>query len=160
MAGDEVSAEALYYYQNPVTNQAGGPSFVSDVLVSLVQAISGSPATTGVAKTAATNITNQLSTSTSVPFSSIVDPDASDAISNKPKAYLAILYFDERFNLIEDGSETKRVSQPGNGAPALVLNSRKAPKNGYALVYVCNESDEMVYFDNFVNPLPILIRMG
>jgi RHS repeat-associated protein len=30
----------------------------------------------------------------------------------------------------------------------LVLANRKAPKNGYALVYLCNESDEMVYFDN------------
>jgi RHS repeat-associated protein len=146
MAGDEVSAEAIYYYQNPVTNQKGGPSFVSDVLVSLAQAISGSPAVSGITKTAATDITNQLNTS--LPFQSMVDPDANNDLGNNPKAYLAILYFDERFNLIEEGSETKRVSQSGNGASPLVLAKRKAPKNGYALVYVCNESDEMVYFDN------------
>lgn len=146
MAGDEVSAEALYYYQNPVTNQQGGTSFVSDVLVSLAQAISGSPAVSGVTKTVAADITSQLNTS--LPFQSMVNPDANNDAGNNPKAYLAILYFDERFNLIEEGSETKRVSQAGNGASPLVLPMRKAPKNGYALVYLCNESDEMVYFDN------------
>ncbi|OQP44838.1 hypothetical protein A4H97_10790 [Niastella yeongjuensis] len=146
MAGDEISAEAFYYYQNAVANQPGGASFVSDILLSLAQAISGSPLTAGVTKSAASNITNQLSSS--VPFRTIIDPDANDIGDNRPKAYLAILYFDERFNLVEEGSETKRVLQSGNGASPLVLPNRKAPKNGYALVYLCNESDEMVYFNN------------
>jgi RHS repeat-associated protein len=38
--------------------------------------------------------------------------------------------------------------QSGTGAPALILPNIKAPKNGYAYVYVSNVSDEMVYFDN------------
>lgn len=146
MAGDEITAEAIYYYQNAVQNQAGGNSFVSDVLVSLAQAISGSPITTGVTKSVASNITTQLGSS--FPFESFVNPDFNDASGNNPKAYLAVLYFDERFNLIEEGSLTKRVTQAGNGATPLELFKRKAPKNGYAFVYVCNESDEMVYFDN------------
>jgi RHS repeat-associated protein len=146
MAGDEITAQTIYYYQNNVTNQAGGPSFVSDVLVSLAQAISGSPITSGVTKSVASNITTQLGSS--VPFGSFVNPDYNDASGNNPKAYLGILYFDERFNLVEEGSLTKRVVQSGNGAAPLVLLQRKAPKNGYALVYVCNESDEVVYFDN------------
>ncbi len=50
--------------------------------------------------------------------------------------------------MVTEGSTALRVSQSGNGAPALVLTNIKAPKNGYAYVYVSNESDEMVYFDN------------
>lgn len=58
------------------------------------------------------------------------------------------MFFDERFKFVEEGSATTRVMQPGSGAPALVLANIKAPKNGYAYVYVSNTSDEMVYFDN------------
>lgn len=39
-------------------------------------------------------------------------------------------------------------SANSSNASLSVLNI-KAPKNGYAFVYVSNESDEMVYFDNF-----------
>jgi len=36
----------------------------------------------------------------------------------------------------------------GDGAAALILTNIKAPKNGYAYVYLSNESAEPVYFDN------------
>lgn len=146
MAGDEVSATTIYYYQNPVTNQSGGTSVLTNLLVSLAQAISGSGVTSGLTKTAASAITSQLSSS--VPFSTLTNPDAANASGNNPKAYLSVMFFDERFRFVEEGSATVRVSQAGSGAPALVLAGIKAPKNGYAYVYVSNVSDDMVYFDN------------
>jgi hypothetical protein len=30
-----------------------------------------------------------------------------------------------------------------------VLSNIKAPKNGYAYIYLSNENDDAVYFDNF-----------
>ncbi len=146
MAGDKVSASSIYYYQNPVTNVAGGPSFVSDLLLSLTQAISGSSVTNSLTKGAAGNITSQLSGPG--PFRSATDPHADDATGNNPKAYLAVMFFDERFKFVNEGSISLRVLQSGNGASPLILANIKAPKNGYAYVYVANESDEMVYFDN------------
>lgn len=145
MAGDQVSASTIYYYQNPVVNQAGGPSLLADVLLSLGQAISGSNVVSGLTKAAATGITSELN---GVPFSTLTDPDAANATGDNPKAYLSVLFFDERFNFVSEGSIAARVAQSGNGAPALVLANIKAPKNGYAFVYVSNVSDEMVYFDN------------
>ncbi len=147
MAGDEISATTIYYYQDPVVNTSG-TSNVTDVLGSLVQAISGGSATSGLThgSAAATAITSQLGGS--VPFSSAVSPDAGSTAGSNPKAYLTVLFFDERFNFIADGSTNQRVIQAGNDALPLVLASIKAPKNGYAYVYVSNESDEMVYFDN------------
>jgi RHS repeat-associated protein len=66
-----------------------------------------------------------------------------------PKAYLTVLFFDERFNFIGEGSATDRVDAPGNGSDrVLVIDPVKAPRNGYAFVYLSNESDEHVYFDN------------
>ncbi len=38
--------------------------------------------------------------------------------------------------------------QAGDGASPLVLANIKAPKNGYAYIYVSNENDDPVYFDN------------
>ncbi len=58
------------------------------------------------------------------------------------------MFFDERFNYIEEGSGTLRVTQAGSSNASLTLANNKAPKNGYVYVYVSNESDEMVYFDN------------
>jgi RHS repeat-associated protein len=146
MAGDQVSATTIYYYQNPVTNSSGGATLVTDLLVALTQTIAGSPVTSGLQKGAASSITAPFSNSAA--FTSIADPDAADPTGDKPKAYLSVLFFDERFNFVGEGSVSLRVQQSGNGAPALVLANIKAPKNGYAYVYVANESDEMVYFDN------------
>lgn len=147
MAGDQISANAIYYYQNPVVNTSGTSS-LSDVLGALYAAISYSGATPGIAHGSgvATNITSQLSGS--VPFASAVSPHSGSTTGNIPKAYLSVLFFDERFNFVGDGSTYQRVSQAGDGALPLTLLDIKAPKNGYAFVYVSNESDEMVYFDN------------
>ena len=48
-----------------------------------------------------------------------------------------------------EGSTALRVSQPGDGASPLVLSNIKSPKNGYVYIYLSNENDDAVYFDNF-----------
>lgn len=66
-----------------------------------------------------------------------------------PRAYLNIVFFDERFNFVPENSTSTRVSQPGAGVAPLVLANVKAPKNGYVYIYLSNENDQSVYFDNF-----------
>ncbi|MEO6733210.1 MAG: DUF6443 domain-containing protein [Ferruginibacter sp.] len=146
MAGDEVSANTMYYYKNPVVNSPGGASFVNDIITGLVNAISGSGAASSVLKGNIAAVQTQLTGSGSFP--SITNPDYSNGGGNMPKAYLSVMFFDERFNIIVEGSATQRVIQAGPNAPNLTLANIKAPKNGYCFVYVSNESDEMVFFDN------------
>lgn len=145
MAGDEVNAVAQYYYQRPVAGGGGG-SMLAQIISALAQAIGGSGVASGMAKGAAGNISQQLTGS--VPFGLKAEPDAGETGGSQPKAYLTVLFFDERFEYIEEGSIFLRVSQSGSGAAPLVLSGIKAPRNGYAYVYVSNSSDEMVYFDN------------
>lgn len=146
MAGDQISAMTQYYYQNPVTNSTGN-NLVNDVIGSLLQSLSGSSIVAPLAKDGATGISTQLGSN--LPFADAVGPDASNASGTNPKAYLTILFFDERFNFVSEGTASARVvANPGSNA-SLVLTNIKAPKNGYAYVYLSNESDEMVYFDNF-----------
>ncbi len=58
------------------------------------------------------------------------------------------MFFDERLNFIAESSSLIRVSQQGDGATPLVLGNIRAPRNGYAYVYVSNESNEPVFFDD------------
>ena len=147
MAGDLVNANAQYYYQNTVTNTTGTNNLIGSVLTSLLGSITGSVATNSITKGAAGNINTSLTGS--VPFGAATAPDATNASGNNPKAYLTVLFFDERFNFISEGSYAARVTAAGDAAPALVLPvNTKAPKNGFAYIYVSNESAEPVYFDN------------
>ena len=75
-------------------------------------------------------------------------PDAGSSATTFPKSYLTLLFFDERFNFVEEGSAALRAQREGNEQSPLVLDNIKAPKNGYCYVYVSNEANEMVYFDN------------
>ena len=145
MAGDAVTASTIYYYKNAVTNTNSGNNILSSLVTSLTQTLSGSAVADPLVKGAAGNITSQLNGN--IPFSNITSPDANNSTGTNPKAYLTVLFFDERFNFVEEGSIAKRVSVAGNGAP-LLSSSIQVPKNGYAYVYVSNESDEHIYFDN------------
>lgn len=145
MAGDEITATSQYYYQNAVTNTTGN-TLATDVLTMLINSILGS-SSTGLAKGNTTNISNQLNVDPY--FINQTNPSASDPAGTNPKAYMTIMFFDERFNFVSEGSTAVRVLTQGDNAAPLVLANIKSPKNGYAYVYLSNESNEPVYFDNF-----------
>jgi hypothetical protein len=52
------------------------------------------------------------------------------------------------FNFVSESSDLARVTTMSDSAAPLVLLNIKAPKNGYCLIYVSNESQIPVYFDN------------
>ncbi|HEX6426429.1 MAG TPA: RHS repeat-associated core domain-containing protein [Niastella sp.] len=144
MAGDQVSATVQYYYV--VTGGGSNPNLVSTVLSSLAQAITGGGAATSMVKANATGITNQLNGTSG--FINAVQPAGG---GGRPQAYLTILFFDERFNFIEaadGGVVQQQVGASGSDPAPIGLGAVKAPKNGYAFVYVSNQNDEDVYFDN------------
>ena len=147
MAGDQVSSTVLYYYKSAVVNSTTSNGLAADVLLSLGQAIVGSPVTSDLAKGGSGGITGLLGSS--APFNAAAAPDATNATGTAPKAYLTVLFFDERFNYVGENSTFQRVSAANTSNASLSALNIKAPKNGYAFVYVSNESDEMVYFDNF-----------
>jgi RHS repeat-associated protein len=66
---------------------------------------------------------------------------------NAPQAYLNIIFFDENFNFVSLGSAGARVTNSGDGQ-SIPMQVAQAPKNGYAFVYVSNESVTPVFFDN------------
>jgi len=95
-----------------------------------------------------TGISSQLTAGTA--FIGAVQPAGSGG--NTPKAFLTILFFDERFNFItaaDGGVAQSQVATSVTAAGATLAQMNiKAPKNGYVFAYVSNQSDQMVYFDN------------
>jgi RHS repeat-associated protein len=143
MAKDRVHVKVDYYIQNDATDNssANGLNSVLAVLGNLVN--SASPAFHG----AGTTITNNLNSS--FPFTDFLAPQNGSG-GTMPKAYLNILFFDEQFRFVSANSEIVQVDTKGSGQTIYRIdgNAKEAAKNGYVYVYVSNESNNLVYFDN------------
>ncbi|WP_170117486.1 DUF6443 domain-containing protein [Chitinophaga ginsengisoli] len=74
------------------------------------------------------------------------DKNTANPPSDVPKAYLNYVLFDDNFKMI-DGSPL-RVSVPGEIVP--LVGQLDVQKNGYLYVYLSNESNTDVYFDDLV----------
>lgn len=151
MAGDEISAYTEYYYTGPVDN-SGSPGVLSTLLGSLFSTLSNT-APAGNLHGSAGTITNNYD----------VNPGDLGSFLNSqngggnatPQAYMNIMFFDENFNFVPYdnviglGSYGWRVVADGDGQAPLVAANIKVPKNGYAYIYLSNESQTNVFFDNF-----------
>ena len=148
MAFDQIRASVQYYYVQQASSGTN-PNLVNTVLSSLVQAIGGSAGAVSTVHSNAGNISSQLNGSPA--FINAVRPQDYSP-GGAPKAYLTLLFFDERFNLVsqqDNGIVQLRVDQSLNGTGVSTVVSALAPKNGYVYAYVSNESDQDVYFDDF-----------
>lgn len=150
MAGDNIAARTDYYYNDPIDNSAPN-NILPNILNSLVSSLSYSQTTSNV-HGAANNITSNINT-TPGDFGTFLN-NQNTGTNSTPQAYMNILFFDENFNFIPYdnvtglGSYAWRVTNSGDGQ-SIPLQVSKAPKNGYAFVYLSNESKTNVYFDNF-----------
>jgi RHS repeat-associated protein len=145
MAGDQISARSIFYYQQG-SGSGSNSNLLSAMLISLGSALmsgSGSPA---FVQESASNITTNLSGSADL--INLTNASSTTGSGVPPQAYLTILFFDDQLNLIPDATQQRQVNNTDDGSNPLVIQSVLAPKNGYAYVYVSNQSDEMVYFDN------------
>jgi len=156
MAGDVINAATNYYYVNNNSQGQSNSNPLSDIVTSLIAAVQGGK-TADLVKAQSSNVNNSLLGTTS--FQSFMNPQTAppSPTTGAPKAYLNIVFLDEQFKFIDAdvntpdvGSKVTQVSQANNpSAPPLYLQ-QKAPKNGWVFIYLSNESNESVYFDNFV----------
>lgn len=144
MTGDYLHTRADYYFETPA-QATGYANLLSDVVTSLAGSIANGPVQ-GAAKNNLAGISGNLN-----------DPGGSLATfvgqrptggSLLPRAAINYLFFDEQFNFIAQGSGYVPVQTAGDGQQ-LVQSNIRAPQNGYVYVYLSNESQQPVYFDNF-----------
>lgn len=145
MAKDKVHVKVDYYTPNETTNNSGADG-VESILSILTNLLNNSSATS-VLHGGGSTITDNLENST--PFTDFLAPQSGSGGTN-PKAYLNILFFDEQFKFVEQNSEIVQINVKGSGQTITRIegSAKEAVKNGYVYIYVSNESNNFVYFDN------------
>ncbi len=151
MAGDRLDIGVNYYFRN-ITNSPPSGDIVQGVSMLLINLFGGSTATSN--GHGFTSPSGFLGGGSYLDMQSFLQSCQLYSTA-KPKAFINYLFFDENFNFVAYdpatglGSYSKQVTDAGNHMQPLVADNITVPKNGYALVYVSNESTQQaVYFDN------------
>ncbi|MGN6420025.1 MAG: DUF6443 domain-containing protein [Pseudobacter sp.] len=157
MAGDKVDIFGKSYFLN--TGTVNNSNSTALELVSIMSSLLGAPANAAAAK--------GLSASTLTAVNAPLFPVNNFIRGNNnetttiPKAYINYIFLDEQFKYVSGNAS--RVRNSGQVTDHWVLDAAlqniSAPKNGYLFVYVSNESNLDVFFDNLQvihKPGPIL----
>ena len=150
MSGDRIHVKLDYYYTSTNADNSGAAP-VTDFLTSLAASLTNTavpgPLIHGGASTVSSQLTNNHD------LSGLITPTPNSSGNNvAPMAYLCVLFFDERFQFDKAHSVVVSVPYSPNVAGTIdrtFSNAVPAGKNGYCYIYFTNESNELVYFDNF-----------
>lgn len=150
MSGDTLQTSVQFHYTTTNANNTGANG-INSLVANLATLINFSIAPTSTIKGGATSLGPDLLLQPSL-VNSLNKPNSTNGSNQAPKAYLHVLLFNEQFQF--DSANSKVIPVPYAvstwGTISLMgTNAVKVRKNGYAYVYVSNESDELVYFDNF-----------
>jgi RHS repeat-associated protein len=151
MAGDKIHTSVDYYYSQVNSNNTGANGLAS-LVTNFATALSASGQVTALLKDGASTINTALQNTPAL-GTLLNTPNNTSGGNNAPKAYLNIVFFDEQFKYDGTSSVVVPVAYNVNTKATISRmagNAVLAKKSGYVYVYVSNESDEMVYFDNFL----------
>jgi RHS repeat-associated protein len=152
MAGDRIHTKVDYYYATANNTNNSATTTLSNIVSSIVSSITNTGAPSNLIKGGETVVSSQLNAN--AVFSGFVNPSPNTNPNGSPlpKAYLCVLFFDEQFKFDQASSRIFPITSSGNSVGMIdktFSNAIEAGKNGYAYIYFANESNEMVYFDNF-----------
>ena len=151
MVGDtvQINAKAFYKSQGPTDNAAKAP--VEDMIAGLVQAFGGSGRESDLhASEVVTNNTPFNTDFYNNDYQRLKEKSQENGQSDRPKAYLNFVLFDDDFNLVEDNSGVRQVKADPDELQELGVDKMAVAKSGFLYVYTSNESQQDVFFDNVV----------
>lgn len=146
MAGDKVDIFGKSYYLNttPVTNSNSTTLNILSLMANMLL----SPANAAAAKGITASQLNTLNSG--VLPGSFFRGNNSEPATTIPKAYINYIFLDESFKYAGGGASRVGASGTvkGHWQADAQLQNITVPKNGYIFVYVSNESNFDVFFDN------------
>ena len=151
MSGDRIHTKIDYYYTTANTNNSGANG-LNSLLANLPTALSGSAQAGQLIKEASGTLSGALAANAGL-AAFLNEPNNSSGSNQAPKAYLNVLFFDEQFKFDEASSGIFPVAYSPNSKQTIsriASDALQAGKNGYVYVYFSNESETMLYFDNFL----------
>ena len=147
MAGDQVNIYGLSFWHNSGTLPTGAYP-VSAVISSLLSAFGNSGAVVSTTSHSALD-GSVFNTSASMPSSTLLSPmlnnSSNQAGYQAPYAGVNYIIFDDQFRPVSVGIDPVSTSTDNIKNHSLSVS---IPKNGYIYVYVSNQSNINVYFDN------------
>jgi RHS repeat-associated protein len=151
MAGDRMHTYVEYYY-TAVNTDNSSASGITSIITNLVSELATSTSIAGALKGSPNLITNPLSTNADL-IAKLNTAANTSGVNQAPKAYLNVIFFNDQFKYDKDASVVIPVNYSPNSKASIdkrFSNAIPAGKSGYVYVYFSNESNEMVYFDNFM----------
>jgi hypothetical protein len=157
MAGDKINLTCESFYNMPTSGRTDNNYMA---ITELLGALLNSSGVAAKGALSAAQVYNYATNPTSLaPFLQSTPP------SNTANAHLNWIFFDEQMKYV-DGSNADPVNPGGGYKKHDAVTTAK--KNGFLYVYVSNESNYPVYFDNLISPIPwvrllrrrIIIRSG
>ena len=143
MAGDKVDIFGRSYHSNYSSVSNGNSTPLS--LLQIMSGILTSPSNTISGK--GVSASQLESWNSGLVTSSFIRGQNYESGTTIPKAYINYIFLDEQFRYVSGGAS--RVGNYGEVKQHWSeLSNIAAQKNGYLLVYVSNESNFTVYFDN------------
>jgi RHS repeat-associated protein len=144
MAGDKINTSVRYYYPTSSNIPADG---LSTLVNALAAVLTNSSAASSLIKSNAATLSGNVGADYIA--QGFFNQQNTTAATNKPKAYLNVLFFDERFKFDASSSYCQQMgTTTGSSIGKETIINQKANKNGYCYIYISNESNDLVYFDN------------
>jgi RHS repeat-associated protein len=150
MEGDKINIDTKYFFDgNPFVPSTLRP--ITDILTQLANIFFLNPVTTVAGVGEASNQAWANETFINNPdisqFLTAAFDNADQNNSDKPRAFLVYLFFNKDFKFNPISSGLLQASTPDQLGDLAVLDL-KVPENGYLYVYVSNETNKNVEFDN------------
>ncbi|WP_198315859.1 RHS repeat domain-containing protein [Chitinophaga tropicalis] len=147
MAGDTIQAVAKAFYQSAGASQSAATA--EEMVIAAISAFSTGNLTEGVHVALGANapIANNF---TGDDYQVLKNTDPLQNLSDKPKAYLNYVLFDDQFKMVNENSGVRQVQGSPNVIQPLETGSLVIKKTGFIYIYSSNESAEDVFFDNLV----------
>ncbi|ATL49812.1 hypothetical protein COR50_10250 [Chitinophaga caeni] len=147
MAGDTISIAANAFYKSITPQEQAAANIETDIVPALLNALGGAASQNALKGSgiASSPITSDFYNNA---YQRLRERDNGDDHSNRPKAYLNFVMFDEKFNLVEGNSGVKQVAASPDELQTLAEGQMVMEKSGFLYVYTSNESGQDVYFDN------------
>lgn len=142
MSGDKVRFAIESIYTMPGGGTPGGPAQAA--LLELLGALGGSSFASGKGASL-TDVTNAQA---GTQIGSFINKH--DELSNRPKAYLNYILFDEQFKYVAGDVDPVQVNGGYKLHDKFINTPVEATKNGYLYIYASNESNMQVFFDNLL----------
>lgn len=151
MAGDTVRINAKAFYKSgaPENNKATAP--MEDMLAGLLSVFGPSGAeNTAHGMASATQTGPFTSDFYANQYQRLKERDNDANQSNRPKAYLNFVLFDNDFKMVDNNSGVRQVKTTPDELQELQVDQMTVSKTGYLYVYTSNESQQDVFFDNII----------